>query len=157
MYCFELNNKAIEKMIYKRAAINLLDNEEHSPLHTIIQNYYPKSIDTLKKLGIDFRLIELLNKTQHISPLHAMLLEYKNHSFKFLGNNMKCKPKKIKYRDIMNFFTKNQYKEIEQMIYTNEKFGNNLMNNLNLSYEMAHYFIQKYIVICLRESTFLKV
>jgi len=53
----------------------------------------------------------------------------------------------LKYKDILEFFTRNQYKEIENMIFANEKFGNNLMQNLDLSYSMALYFIQKYLSI----------
>ena len=146
-YCLTINNTAIEKMIYNRASFNLLDNEGNSPLHTLVKNYYSNSISTLKQLGIDFRIkIDTTNRFSK-SLLQSMLEEYKNHSYKFLGNDMNCEEKKDKYKDILEFFTRNQYKEIENMIFANEKFGNNLMQNLDLSYSMALYFIQKYLSI----------
>ena len=147
-WCLEVNTTALEKMIHSGASLTLLDNDEKSPLQSLVKNYYSKPINTLKSIGIDFRSLQLFDKKDKISPLQFMLSEYKNHCFRFLGTlNKKCSDDKLSYYDIMEFFTTSQYEEVKNIIMNNEKFGNNLMQHLDLSFVMANFFIQKYLSV----------
>lgn len=141
-YCLEINELALDKMIKKRASFNILDYEENSPIHSLLKNYYSKSLETLKTNEIDFRYEKILNNK--ISPILFMLNEYKNHTYKFLGVDKDCE-KEFKNYDVMNFFTKQQYDEIENMIFANDDFGNNLIRNLDISYILSLFYTQKYL------------
>jgi len=134
-YCLDVNNDGIRSMIGNRALVDIKDIENQTPLYSLLKNYYAKPFETMKDFGIDYRLINTNNKS---TPISFMLEEYRNHTQKITGGNNSS-------LDRMKFFIKSQYEQIKEMILADEKYGNNLMKNLDSSFLMASYLTQEYL------------
>ena len=137
-YCLKVEKKGIDYLLKYYAKYNLKDLENNTPVHLLIKNYYAKPLKKLKQYNLDFGSRSI--KRNHKIPFYYMIEEYYNHSIKFNnGFNNRL--------SIYKFFTNNQYKEIETMIYANEDFGNNVIRNLRLSYHIVMYILQRYLTL----------
>ena len=121
----------IEKLIEKHANPYLLDNNFKSCINPLLKLYYSNSIKEFKKLDVDF-----VNFKSPDKPSEFIKKEYINHINKIKNNN---------FIDSIDNFISIQYKEIEQILLSNEKFGNNILINLKESFNIAFYLINEYI------------
>lgn len=135
-YCLNVNNEAIKIMLDYYAQYNLKDIDNNTPVHLLLKNYYSNPLKEMKKLDLDFG--SKIKRFNMNIPLHFMINEYNNH-IKKINNG------KNKIKDIVEFFTINQYKEIENMIYANDDFGNNIIRNLKLSYSINISILQRFL------------
>ena len=133
----EIKDQSIGYMLDFCAKYNLKDNEGNTPIHLLVKNYYAKSLKKLKDYDIKDYGSNVSKKTIKL-PLHYMINEYKNHLVKYNNNEKKI-------TDINTFFTSNQYTEIQNMIYSNEDFGNNIIRNLELSYSMIMFILHRFL------------
>jgi len=146
-YCLEINKEIISILIQNGANIRLKDNEQQSPIYSLLKNYYALPFKTLYNEGIDFRLLNINKINNKISPYDYIITEYKNHITKYIGENGIDNKYNLNYVNILDNFTNNQYKEIKLMVLSNEKFGNNLLRNLDISFLIVNYLIQQYLTV----------
>lgn len=131
--CIEVDNNSIDELLKYQTDVYSMDNDSNPSIHNLIKNYSYETIEYLSGKGIDFRFINSKDTT----PLDYMLNEYKNHIEKYIisGDNIKSASER---------FTEPQYKEIEEIIYSNENFGNNIIRNLDNSFLIVDYLINQY-------------
>ena len=146
IYPIEYTNTTLLKQRYilninKDIVIKLLNNDTIKPY--IVDNNYNSCIISLLKYHYSFILNELKNNDFNFTnlpdkPVEFIKSEYKNHIYKIADSTNK-------YINYINNFIEPQYKEIELLILANEKFGNNILSNLKLSFQIAYYIIIEYL------------
>jgi hypothetical protein len=134
-YCLTINHKIIELLVNNNADPYILDNDLQSVLNPIMKTYYHPAIDTLRKLDIDY-----INYNLPKDPLFILKQESHIHIKKMLDydNN-------FSYINTIKNFVGPQLNEIKNIILSNEKFGNNVINYIDESFYMAFYLINEYL------------
>ena len=146
IYPIEYTNTNLLKQRYilninKDIVIKLLNNDTIKPY--IVDNNYNSCIISLLKYHHSYILNELKNNDFNFTnlpdkPVEFIKYEYKNHIYKIADSTNK-------YINYINNFIEPQYKEIELLILANEKFGNNILSNLKLSFQIAYYIMNEYL------------
>ena len=131
-YCLTINQKIIELLIIYNANPFELDTDLNSILNPIMKTYHYQSIQTLNNLAIKYKDYNLPK-----DPINILKSESLNHIAKlFIPNS---------YIKTINSFVGIQATEINNIILSNENFGNNIINYINESFSMAFYLINEYI------------
>ena len=139
---FVLDHNIMIKLLQKGAKPYLINNNSISPINSILSNYYYKIFDTLKNQELTFTKFYQSSwlenrKSNTQQPIKFIFSELKNHLQKLL--NMEKDNNKI-----LENFSFNQYKTVELIIKNNERFGNNILKNLKLSYSVLSYILNQY-------------
>ena len=109
----------------------IIDNNYNSCIISLLKYHNSDILNELKKLNFNFANLPE-------NPIEFIKSEYKNHIYKIVDSTNK-------YTNYINNFIEPQYKEIELIILANEKFGNNILSNLKLSFQMVYYIINEYL------------
>lgn len=132
-YCLTINHKIIELLVNNNADPYILDNDLQSILNPIMKTYYHPAINILRKLDIDY-----INYNLPKDPLFILKQESLIHIKKILDYE-------LSYMNTIKNFVGPQLNEIKNIILSNEKFGNNVINYIDESFYMAFYLINEYL------------
>lgn len=132
-----IDNNSINEMMKSQLNITIRNKDNKSPIYNIIRNLNYKVIEKLKE-KINFRAIEGDN---------PILYTFKNLRN---TNGIMCSGD---YKVSLSNFVFNQYNEIEMLIMNNDKFGKNVLKNLNTSFVVCNYLAQQYLVSNLLKSS----
>ena len=130
-YKLTLNHKIFNNLLENDVNPYILDLNNQSAIYPILKIHDYSVIKELKKY-IDYRDFENFN------VINFLIEEYNNHSF--LLNN-----KHNKYNEWLSNFVSYQKNEVKTLILSNDKFGNNVPNYLEDSFEVVFYLTNQYI------------
>ena len=136
-YCLKVELDGIEAMMNNYANIRIKDGKGENPVYSLIKNYYAQPLQTIRNMGVDFRN-DFGSPEHQNTPYDYIKSEYINHIKKFNFDF-------DSYKERISQFVGSQYNEIKGMVYANERFGNNLMKNLDTSFVMCNYLILQYL------------
>ena len=136
LYKIDVNTKIFSRLI-KQGNLNVKNIEQKTPLYNLIKNLDYELLQKVKKDGnLDLR--EEYFNMENVSPLQYLLDHYKNHTNLFVTDT-------DNYKDFIEQFVSNQYQEIEEIIYANDDFRNNILKNLKNSFNICCYITLQFI------------
>ena len=137
-YEYKIKKSILKKMLEKSAKPYLKNNENSTPIFSILRNYYYKIFEDLDVENISYNFINLKNPIGLSSsemPSLQLYNELKNHSNRLLNNG-------TTYYDVLNKFSFTQHNQIKLL---GERFGNNILRNTELSYSIVGYIFNQYL------------
>ena len=136
---YDLNPKILEILLNYDSKPFINNKNNRSAIYTVLSNYYYPIFSELTKNKILYQqFYDSVNKYNIQMPVYFMYQELKNHLEKLIGNS---EPNQICLKN----FSFNQYNSINLIIRSNERFGNNILRNLELSYSIVGYITCKFL------------
>jgi hypothetical protein len=123
--CLTIKIDIFKKLLNKNAQPYLLDNNNNNCLINVLYNLNFNVIDEVKKLDINFDLKPYIIK------------EIFNHNNKMIIENS--------FNKSIEIFVKPQYNEIKTIILADNDNGNNLLFNLQNSFNICFYIMSEYL------------
>nr|QFG74736.1 MAG: hypothetical protein [Megaviridae environmental sample] len=129
-------NKNILKTVLKYSNLNINNLENETCIYPIFKSLNHQIIEIFNKGNME---IKNSNTTIDGKNIYEYVTnKYTNH-INLMVNN------KENYMDQINEFTSSQYKEIEELIFANESFKNNILKNLKTSFDICAYIAIQYV------------
>ena len=137
-YEFEIKDAILLKMLEKSANPYLKNNENSTAIFSILRNYYHPIFDKLDSYTISYNFTSIPNAETE-SPTINLFNELKNNSNRLINNSNN-------YSEILNKFSFTQHNQIKLF---GERFGNNVLRNMELSYSIIGYIFNQYLFRCI--------
>lgn len=131
-YKLTLNDKIFEKLLENQINPYSLDLNNQSAIFPILKIQNFKIIKSLKTQNIDYR------EFSDIKALDFLIEKYNNHTSLLTNNDTDFK----KWLSNFVYYQKN---EVKTLILSNDKFGNNVPNYLEDSFEVICYLTNQYL------------
>lgn len=128
-YYIDINTNLIKILLDHNANPLLYDFDNSSCISKILKNYYYIPLQELKKLNID---INNLNDIEYIKSDIIINIE------KIINNETELN---IIFKNI----SENLYNEIENLLYSNQEFGNNIIKYLIDGFYLSSYLIFQHL------------
>lgn len=135
MYCLRINQTLLNFMISKDSDPYIIDDYGHSIISPIEKTYHYETIKTLHKNNID-----LYRYNFSRNPLHILKLESINHINKLINDisgNL--------YINSIDNFISSQFNELLVILKSNDRFGYNIINYLEISFKTCFYIMHEYL------------
>ncbi len=123
-YTININLDIIELMLQNSSNILLHNNEKLSPLVMMIKNNYYEAFNIIK----DNFDMSCYDNNNFNSPLYYLMENFKNH----LDNYYKK-------------MSESQYTEMINIIQSNEAYNNNILKNMDVSFNVVKYIVHQYL------------
>lgn len=130
-YELVVNNKLFEKLLNSNINPYVLDANNQSAIYPVLKFHNSDIIGELKK-SIDYREYSDMN------AYNFLYSEYTNHTEKLTG-------KVDNFKDWIENFVSYQKNEVKTLILSNDKFGNNVPNYLEDSFNVICYIANQYL------------
>lgn len=131
-YCLKINQTLLNEILNHNVDPYIIDDYGNSIINPIEKTYHYESIMTLKNNDIDLYRYEGTK-----NPYDNLKSENLNHINKLInGNN---------YNEYISNFTSSQFDEIKIILHSNNDFGYNIINYLELSFKTCFYIINEYL------------
>ena len=136
-----INENILEQLLRAGAKLFTQNLENKMPIFKILNSYNYKILNKLcgpkssNNFGIRYNYIGSMN---YNNPVDYIKKSIKNHSDKLLGNNLSS------YNQIKGF-SYNVYQQI-RLVMLDEKFGYNILKNIDTSFMVSSYIINQYLV-----------
>ena len=134
-YELMINVKSFEKLLEDNANPYVLDANNQSPIYSILKLHNYKIINKLKE-NLDFRVYNDIDG--NLSAYNFLLNELENHTQKITNN-------KTLYNEWIENFVIYQKNEVKTLILSNDKFGNNIPQYLEDSFNVICYLTNQYL------------
>lgn len=135
----ELNEEIIVDLLNYGANPYIKNEMNRTAIKNVLLNYYYPIFKKISEEKLSYNLQQFIDINDNKDLPHIYILEeLYNHSNKLTFNYKKN-------RDILEKFTFAQYNEIELIVRNNEKFGNNILRNLELSYSVVGYLMNQFL------------
>lgn len=131
-YCLKISQTLLKEILNHDVDPYIIDDYGNSIINPIEKTYHYESIMTLKNNDID---LFKYNFTKN--PYDNLKSENLNHINKLInGNN---------YNEYISNFTSSQFDEIKIILHSNNNFGYNIINYLELSFKTCFYIMNEYL------------
>jgi hypothetical protein len=130
-YYIDINNNLIKLLLDNNANPLLYDFDNASCFSKILKNYYYHVLDELRKNNL-----KINNLTNDIEYIKSDII---NNIEKIINNN------ETKLNIILKNISENLYNEIENLLYANQEFGNNIVKYLIDGFYLSSYLIFQYL------------
>jgi hypothetical protein len=130
-----INAKSFEKLLEDNANPYVLDANNQSAIYNILKLHNYNIINKLKE-NLDFRVYNDIEG--NLSAYNFLLNELENHTQKITNN-------KILYNEWIENFVIYQKNEVKTLILSNDKFGNNIPQYLEDSFNVICYMTNQYL------------
>lgn len=131
----------LEKLLLAGSKIFISNKENKMPIFKILNHYNYKILEKLcgdnssGGFGISYNYIGSKN---YDNPVDYIVDSLNNHANKLLNNEKKLS-------SIFSKFSFNCFQEINMLLNSDDKFGFNILKNLEFSYQMVSYLINQYL------------
>ena len=135
-----IDSDILENLLYNGAKVFIQNDENKMPIFKILNHHNYKILEKLCGTGInDFGIkYNYLGGKNYDNPLEFIKSDLKIHSTKLLNNSSTA-------YDILKSFSFNCYQEINLLINESDRFGYNILKNLEFSYTFVSYLINQYL------------
>lgn len=130
-----INDKSFISLLKEDTNPYILDSNNQSAIYPVLKLHNSEIIKKLKS-QLDFRVYNDIEG--NLSAYGFLLDELKTHSQKILGD-------KIEFKDWIDNFVIYQKNEVKTLIFSNDKFGNNIPAYLEDSFNVICYLTNQYL------------